>query len=332
MTGKKRQAGWLRRLGQGLHEFLSHEIWRHEVEALSRPRAALRHSMRLIVLVIRGAREHGCTTRAAALTFITVMGLVPSLAVALSVMNRVAGLKRYEERVTDYVVERFIAEMPAADGEAPELAEQRASFRDRIKTFIGEIKYGRIGAVALAFCVFLFYQLLSSMEAAFNNIWGVRRPRTLLQKLRTYWMLAVVPLLVAGYLAGVSLITRGLSEYTFWARAFRALSEVGFVWMAFLALYELLPKTRVRFVPAASAALFSAALVQLLVHSTLLATWVFGRRAQTLAQLYGTTVAIIPLFLFAIYVLWLIALLGAELAYAGQNVGSYARDRQTQQS
>ncbi|MFO7900957.1 MAG: YhjD/YihY/BrkB family envelope integrity protein, partial [Planctomycetota bacterium] len=182
MTGKKRQPGRLRRLWEGLQEFLSHEIWRHEPDALSRPRAALRHSVRLLVLVIRGAREHGCTTRAAALTFITVMGLVPSLAVALSVMNSVAGLKPYEERGTDYVVERFIARVPAAGAGSAELAEQQASFRDRIKTFVGEIKYGRIGAVALAFCVFLFYQLLSSMEAAFNNIWGVRRGRTFLQK------------------------------------------------------------------------------------------------------------------------------------------------------
>ncbi len=331
MTGKSPLPDRLRDLWHKVYRFLSTDIWRRDSEVRSRPRAFFRHMARLAVLVGQGAREHGCTIRAAALTFITMMGLIPSLAVTLSVINSFAELQQYEERVIDYVVERFVAEMPhdpAAD--EPDLEERREPFRDRITSFIGEIEYGRIGVAALVFCAGLFYGLLSWIEAAFNNIWGVRRQREVVEKLRTYWTLAVVPPLVAGYVGLISQISGSLEGYPFLVRTIRWLSEVGFVWMVFLALYWLLPNTRVRFAPAAAAALFSAALVQGLVQSTMLATWLFGRRAQTLGELYGTTVAVIPLFVFVIYVLWLIALFGAELAYAGENVENYARDRRTQ--
>jgi len=288
----------------------------------------------LIFLVIRGCRQHQSATRAAALTFITVFGLVPFLAVALSVMSGLADLRIHEDKVLDFLVEQLPRissgrTSSAAPTSAPAAGTEdyRRAVRDKIKGWIGKVQYGRIGALALIFCVLIFFQLLSSVESAFNNIWGVKRQRSFLQRLRAYWMLLIVPVLIAGYAATAASVRAGLADSAVMSRIFRLVSELGFMWLAFVSLYWLLPNTRVRFSAAGAAALFSAILLELLKQSTILVTWLFGYRADSLAEIYGTSVAIIPLFLFVVFVLWLIALFGAELSYAAQNLRAYARDR-----
>jgi len=325
------------RLRQRVSRFLLRDLWHLGGQQEPRFRSFLIHKAQLVFLVIRGFREHRCSTRAAALTFITVFGLVPFLAVTLSVMNGFADLKPYEDQVIDFLVERFIPTVApgrakddsAAGAPSAKLQGLRRPVRDNIKRFIGNIQYGKIGMLALLFCIGVFYYLLSSVEATFNTIWGVKRQRAFFQKLRTYWMLVIVPLLIAAYAASVSAVGARLGAYPSLERIFRLLSEAGFVWLAFLSLYALLPNTRVQFSTAAVGALCGAVLLELVKHSTLLAAWLFGYRAETLAEIYGASVAVVPVFLFVIFVLWLIALFGAELSYACQNVRSYARDRRT---
>jgi membrane protein len=340
VASDKDDAGRWRRLYEKAAQFLFRDLWHWDRSRGSRFHSILVFHIRLAFLVIRGCREHRWTTRAAALTFTTVFGLIPFLAVALSLMSAFADLEQHEDRVIQFVVERFIPRVapkrragpatttePAGTSQDPE--DLRRSVREKVKHFIGNVQHGRIGAAASALCVVIFFHLLASIEAAFNHIWGVRSNRTFLRKLSAYWMLLIVPVIIAGYAAVVTRVDDWLASAPLLAWGFGLLTEVGFVWLVFLALYWLLPNTRVRFAAAAWGALWGALLVWLVKESTLLVALLFGHRAETLAQIYGASVAVIPMFLLIVYVLWLIALFGAEWSYAFQNVRSYARDRRT---
>ena len=336
MARRSRKPSSLARLRQRVARFLLQDLWSRDRAETSRLHPFFVHNIRLIFLLVRGFREHQCTTRAAALTFTTVVALVPFLAAGLSVMHGFGELEPYEDQVIDFVAERFMppvgpsgsAGVPGEAGEAGP-TNRRQFIREKIKAFTDNVQYGKIGALASAFCLVIFLHLLAAVEAAFNHIWGVKRPRTFLQKVRAYWMLAIVPLLIAGYVASVGAIGGRLAAHPNLARLFTLLSDLVFVWLVFLAVYWLLPNTPVNFSAAAVAAAFSAILLQFLKQSTLLVTWLFGHRADTLAEIYGASVAMVPLFLFVVFVLWLVTLFGAELSYAAQNVRAYARDRRT---
>lgn len=293
---------------QRVTRFLRTEVWEKEVSSMSAVRGSLIRALRVAQLVVRGFKEDDLTVHASALTFVTLMSLVPMLAVAFALLK---GFGFGQERL--HAVLAWTSEMPA----------EFQTFVNQVLGVVSTTNFAALGWIGMIFVVFMAVMVLGSAEASFNRIWGVTTRRALLRQAANYIsILVLVPLLI-----GVA----GSAEAWMKARAVLLPESVGFVannllrlasvfttWLAFWFLYTFLPNTRVRFTPALISSFFGALL------------WVAWQKTYISLQIgvarynaiYGTF-ASVPIFLAWLYTSWVIILLGVELAFALQNSSTF---------
>ena len=73
-----------------LIDFLKTGIWRIRMGSLSRPKAFLLKQLRVIVLAVSGFDEDMCSLRASALTYYTLLSIVPVMAMVFGIAKLVA--------------------------------------------------------------------------------------------------------------------------------------------------------------------------------------------------------------------------------------------------
>jgi len=306
MEGTGKQSG---RRGGRLAEILMKEIWGSETGSLSTLRGMLVRIVRVGHLVVRGFRDDDLPVHASALTFATLMSLVPLLAIAFAVLK---GLGVAQEQI-DRLME-WKESMPL----------QFQGFIDQILEIVHSTSFAALGWVGLVALLVTAIMVLGSMEASFNRIWAVRSPRNIFRRIANYIsILVVVPILI-----GVgSTVSASLHSEAFIARlgsvgvvyqALLRLTPLVGAWLAFGFLYTFMPNTRVRFVPAVVSSL-AGALLWTLWQKTYISLQIGVARYNAI---YGTF-ASVPIFLAWLYVGWVIVLLGAEVAFAVQNHATY---------
>ncbi|MBN2508334.1 MAG: YihY family inner membrane protein [Verrucomicrobia bacterium] len=197
----------------------------------------------------------------------------------------------------------------------------------RITDFIANIRTGTLTVTGTIALVFIAIGLLRTIEAAFNDIWGVTRGRGWLASIVQYWALITLgPLLVA--------VTLGVTSGPYVAATARWITAVPFavrlapfvvLSLGFAVLYKLMPNTTVRW----SAALVGGTVGGCLWQFNSLFSFLYVSRVVTYSTIYGS-LGVVPLFLVGLYVSWLILLLGAQVAYTFQNLQASIQERQTQ--
>ncbi|MCP3920588.1 MAG: YihY family inner membrane protein [bacterium] len=340
--------------------YLTRDIWSMELGGLPTFRALFYKTSRVLFLGIRGFVKDRCLNRASALTYITVLSLVPLLAFAFSVAK---GLGAYETLLNDTVhpfldqtfgvlppdgVEPPVAPVPeteGAQGDAPvaqgdaQLAtatsvELRRAI-DKILQFVQDTNFASVGAFGLLILVYTVVKLLGSVEQSFNDIWGVHKPRGFLRKLSDYLSIVVVVPILLVAATGVSatlqnpaakaFLTEKLHLGALWSRYVQFLPLL-VPWIAFMALYLFMPNTRVRFRSALLGGIVGGTLWQIaqILHLK------FQVGMAKYSAIYSTFAAF-PIFLFLLYTSWVTVLFGAELAYAHQNEPAYRQIARTRE-
>ncbi len=307
-------------------------------------------------LVGRFFWRNRCQVRASALAYTTLLALVPLLAVSLTVASLVFDAKSDASRakLTEYIGRAIDATAPMLglvetddanedDARSPALptpghapaakptgqsSERRAQIAKTILDFVGNIKFGTIGVTATAGLIFVAISLLRTIEAAFNDIWGVTRGRGWFDSIILYWAaislgpIAVLVATTSGYLSMLD-GQEGWIAHIPGSALFRTqLLPLVVMSLAFGGFYKFMPNTRVR---------WQAALVGGMVAGLL--WWINNR----LGALYNTKVAtsytiygslgVVPLFLAGLYFSWMIVLFGSEVAYVFQNRHAYLQER-----
>ncbi len=149
-----------RSLVERLRKYLTDRIWREE-PGEARARTLLHSAARVGYSTVRGFLENRLTLRAAALTYYSVLSLVPFLAFAFAVLK---GLGAYSSfvaaTVQPYVQQTF-------GGSKSLLAAM-----ETILHFVDRTNVSTLGAVGLLTLVYTSVSLLSSVEAALNEIWA----------------------------------------------------------------------------------------------------------------------------------------------------------------
>ena len=332
--GKDAEArGRLRRIAQGVHAFLNRELWARDFATLPTFRRRAYGVARVVHLTLANFVKNRCTWRAAALTYITVLSLVPMLAFAFSVAK---GLGAYEQLERGTIVP-FLdvtfgeAGVPAgletsggdgADAQGAAVAEGGAEVRRAIDTVLDFVKrtdVSKLGALGFLLVLYTVVKLLGAIELSFNDIWGVRKARSLPRKIADYFSTVVmVPLLL---IAGTTVLNLARTGYLNGEEAngpgsalWRDISSLTLVWIGFALSYVLMPNTRTRITSAVVGGVVGGSFWQLFQWAHLeLQLGVANYNA-----IYSTFAAL-PIFLFWVHSSWMTVLLGAEAASAHQN-------------
>ncbi|HJV67279.1 MAG TPA: YhjD/YihY/BrkB family envelope integrity protein [Geomonas sp.] len=250
--------------------------------------------------------------RATALSFTTLLSLVPLLALAFSVLKGLGA--------QNLLAPLIIKQMAAGSEEAV----------NRIITYIGNTNMRSVGAIGMAALLYTSISMLASVEEAFNSIWAVIETRSFYRKFSDFVSVLVsAPLLL---LAATSIATTLHSERLMgWLLQnayvgdvflfLLSLTQYVVVWIALFLLYLLIPNTRVR---------YDSALIGAVLAGTAweLAQWVyihFQVGASRYNAIYGTLAAL-PILMVWIYTSWIIVLFGMEVVAAHQNRNTFRRD------
>lgn len=290
--------------------FLKHDLWRLDLDPDSRLHAFGVEMLRVIHLVLKGVKDDNCKLHASALTYATLMAMVPFLVILFSI-GKAIGFTKAEETIL------------TASAEMPEGIQE---FVSKLLEIVGGINPAGLGAVGGVLFLVIIFKLLSGIEESFNQIWGVQSSRSIADKVRNYLsVLVIAPSLMLVSNAGSAAIVAFAHKVNWLGPVitiFMQLAPVLVLGLAFVAVFMFLPNTRIGFKPAAIGGLTSALLV-LLVQFIILK---FSTRMFQKYAIYGSF-ASIPIFLFWLHLNWTILLFGAELAFAVQNRGTYAEEQ-----
>ena len=268
---------------------------------------SVRRFLRALTLIGHGFRGEAITLRASALTYLTLLSLVPLLAVAYSVVDLVSGQAPFRDTVQKYVNEQLGIGAGAAIAGA-------------LTDFTSKATVKTLGAIGFALLLISSLSLLWNIESAFNHIYGVKRPRAPVQRLLTYWaFLTLGPVLLSASLAVTWKIGQmqgahgrhGVIGHSEALHVLAALSSVAITYAGLAFLYKVLPNARVRLRSALIAAFAAGTAWEL-------AKFVFADLSARMVQLhkiYGS-VAVLPIVLTWVYISWFITLTGCRLCYA----------------
>jgi len=318
------------------------------------------------VLVGKSFMRNRCPVRAAALAYTTLLALVPLLAVVVSVSTGFLKKEEGEQRIRSWVrmatdkiapmvgllpkatttnqIQRVVAtnqistvtgtnqlDQVAGAVEQQDLDEQE-ELVSRIMDFVRNFQSGALGVTAILALVFVAISLLATIEATLNDMWGVTQGRGWFSRTVQYWAaitLGPLLLLLAG---GLSSWTRFEAGQAFIKEVpllgdfvFSHLAPFAVLSFAFALFYLLMPNTKVDW----RAALVGGMVAGGFLHLNSNLNFLYVLRVVTYKQIYGS-LALVPLFLLALYFSWIILLFGAQTAYGFQNRRAYNQERQAE--
>ena len=236
---------------------------------------------------------------AGALTFTTLIALVPLLTVALAVVTAFPIFDQFQTVLQRWLVESLIPES---------ISRQVLGYLTQFTT-----KASRLGSFGFAALMLSAVALMLTIDRSLNTIWRVRQQRAWGHRLLLYWAaLTLGPLLVAaGLLTMASVITWSGGSLRYQGPGVKmALGVLEFLllWGGISALYRLVPNTYVAWRPVLVGS-FLTALVLEGARSVL--AWYLASM-PTFSLIYGTF-ATVPILLVWIYTAWVVVLFGAVL-------------------
>ena len=294
--------------------FLSTDLWRIRLADYSGTRSFLLRQLRVIALALRKYHEDSCKFRASALTFYSLLSIVPVLAMLFGIAKGF-GL---EKRVETEILQRFKGQ--------EEVAARIVTFANSL---LENAQGGLIAGVGVLILFWSVMSVLGNIEQSFNEIWGVTKPRSLGRKFSDYFSLILVcPILMV--VAGSTTVVVS-SQARLLLEKIPFLNSLGPVlllplkllpyctlWVTFTFIFIFLPNTKVRLKSGLIGGVVSGTLFQL-------AQWAYINLqigAAKYSAVYGSFAAL-PLFLVWLQTSWFILLLGAEIAFAVQNAHTY---------
>ncbi len=257
--------------------------------------------------IILGLESDKVMLRAAALTYISVLSLVPALTVAFALLTAF-GQDWLRRAVHEFVFANL----------APGTAEQIGTYLDQ---FIANAKAGAMGGIGGLFLVFSTVSLLKNIEVSLNEIWRVNRPRPLLQRGMTYWAIITLGPIALALSLGITAWARAAVAHAMVpSKLLSVVPPLAITVVGLTFIYMVAPNTRVRLRSAFAGGLIAGIAWE--IAKTAYA--IYAQRTISYSSIYGSLGAI-PLFLLWVYVSWVVVLFGAALAYVMQTSNDRGR-------
>jgi len=295
-------------------EFLTTDIWRIRASQLSGSKSFWIRQLRIILLAVRGFDEDKCQLRASALTFFSLLSIVPVVAMAFGIAKGF-GFQKILER-------KLVEQMPGQE----EVVNRIITFS---QSLLENTQGGVIAGIGIAILFWTVIKVLGNIENSFNGIWGIKKPRTLGRKFSDYLSIMLIcPFLFIMSSSVTVLIT---SQVTLLVEKLAFLGPIGsliitsmkilpycVIWVMFTFIYVFMPNTKVNFKSGLFAGIIAGTIYQFVQWAYI--TFQIG--ASKYGAIYGSFAAL-PLFLIWLQISWLVVLFGGEISFAEQNVDTY---------
>jgi membrane protein len=324
-----------------LRSFLEVRIWQPQYLRDRSPRGRFYAVLRVILIAGSGLIESKAASRAAALSFSTLLGVGPLLSIAVLIAGfaldsedpdlasrTLHKLIRYAAPQLAYYENPPPGE-PRVDRVAPPPTPAAGPINPELIKVINDIiagsRNGAVGVLGALTLTIIVIQLFTSIETVFNEIWGVRRGRSWLMRIVFYWtILTLGSVLFFAAATGLSvgaMLNAFAERIPYGARLLPVLQLLlpggsALLLVAILTVfYRTIPNTRVHW----NAALVGALIVTALLILNNFLAFLYVKRVLLTGSLYGS-LGLGLVVMSGLYVFWFFVLLGGTVSYAVQNV------------
>ena len=301
--------------------YLRNEIWRVRIKEVPRGKSFLLRTLRIFLLALRGFHEDKCQLRASALTFYSLLSVVPVIALAFAI-SKGFGLQKN--------LELFLTNELEGQQEVLKWVIQFAN------ALLANTKGGVIAGFGVLTLLWAVISLLNNVETAFNDIWYLKKGRGFATKLSNYLSLMLIcPVLL---ISSSSLTVFITSQMTLITEKISLLGKISpliffllklspyfFIWVLFTFMYIVIPNKRVSFKGGLFGGIIAGTIFQLVQKAYIY----FQIGVSKYNAIYGGFAAL-PLLLAWLQLSWLIVLLGAEISFAVHNEEDYEFESDSQ--
>ena len=281
---------------KALWKFLTYDIWRITEDEVTKTTFSVYNVIKSVYLCINRFTQDRLVNKASALTYSTLLAIVPILAIVFAIARGFG----FDDIIREQIIATF--------GGQTEAVNVILQF---VNSYLSETKSGIFIGVGLILLFWTVLNLVNSLEITFNRIWQVKKARSMYRKITDYSsMLLLIPLLLVvsgGLSIYMSTALKYVEDYTLLAPLGKFLIRLipfALTWFMFTGLYIFMPNTKVKF------------------RHALVSGILAGSAHQALQFLY-------PLFLLWLQISWTICLFGAQLTYASQNIRNFSFDKDT---
>ncbi len=290
-------------------DFFSVGVWKVKKDDVSPLVFFLVKLLKILLLAAKAFTTRRITRAASALTYSTMLAMVPMVAVVFAIARGFGFNKNIEIWFRDVLSSQ------------PQVADIIVGF---VNSYLVHVKSGVILGFGLLVMLWTVMMLISNVETTFNDIWGVKNSKGLLRNLVDYtaffFLLPIVVVVTSGISIFITTSSAQLGELVAPIVSI-GIKVLPYVIMSavFIAIYMLMPNTKVKFRSALMPGIIAGVAMQILqlfyIHSQI---WVSSYNA-----IYGSFAAL-PLFMLWMQISWVICLFGAQLCYTNQNLDELA--------
>jgi membrane protein len=297
-----------------IYHFLKTDLWRMQPRDLAGGKSVLLRPLRILLLAFRGFLDDNCQLRASALTFYSLLSVVPVAAMGFGIAKGF-GL---EQNLQQLLVEKL-------EGQE-EVLQWIIQFAGAL---LANTKGGVIAGVGVLLLFWAVINLLNNIEKALNDIWYLKKGRSFARRLSNYLSLMLIcPVLLIASSSLTVFITSQMTVITEKISVLGTISPLIFfllklspfvvAWVLFTFLFIVIPNTDVSIKSGLSAGILTGTVFQIVQKAYIY----FQIGVANYNAIYGSFAAL-PLFLMWLQLSWLVVLFGAEVSFAVDNEEEY---------
>ena len=297
-------------------QFFKIDIWRINQDDVSPLKFLFLEIVKKLVLAVRFFTTKRVMQKASALTYSTLLAIVPITAVVFAIARGFG----YNKYIEVWFRDAFESQ--------PQVADVIIGF---VNSYLVHTKSGVFLGVGLIFMLYTVLMLVSNIEDAFNEIWQVKKPRSIFRTFTDYlamfFLFPIIIVITSGISIFMATIADSMPDFLLLGSTIRFFIDLSpYVLMSgmFIALYVFMPNTHVKpinaIVPGILAGFAMQGLQIFYIHSQMF--------LSSYNAIYGSFAAL-PLFMLWLQISWTICLFGAELCYTNQNLDYYDYDANT---
>lgn len=286
-----------------LWNYASAGVW-HDTRPIFRVRL-----IKTLNLTVRSFMNSDLQSSACAMTYRTLLAIVPAMALAFAICRGFG----FQNLFSEQLYRTFPSQH--------QLVETSLRFVD---SYLAQTSEGVFVGIGILFLLWTLISLLGNVEDSFNRIWQVEG-RTLSRKVTDYLaILMILPVLMicaGGLSILMSTTLKTLLPFGFLGPVVNLMLDAAslvLTWLFFAGAYMMIPNAKVKFLNAFIAGAVVGTSFQVI-------QWLFLSGQLYVAKynaIYGSF-SFLPLFLLWLQLTWLITLIGALVCYSSQNAGHF---------